>query len=115
MWKTVAARPTMEARDEQAVPDLEAGCDYLASLGCVDMKRVGALGYCMGGGTMLDWICGQTDRVKAAVAFCPTKIVPPQWRLDQSGALAHRRGAQSLLPARRAFRRGKDNAAVPPL
>ncbi|HEV2575014.1 MAG TPA: dienelactone hydrolase family protein [Beijerinckiaceae bacterium] len=70
------------ARDEQAVPDLEAGCDYLASLGCVDMKRVGALGYCMGGGTMLDWICGQTDRVKAAVAFYPTAIVPPQWRLD---------------------------------
>jgi carboxymethylenebutenolidase len=70
------------ARDEQAIPDLEAGCDYLEGLGIVDMARLGTLGYCMGGGTMLAWVCGQSTRIAAAVAFYPTAVVQPEWRLD---------------------------------
>jgi carboxymethylenebutenolidase len=68
--------------DEQSIPDLEAGCRYLEQSGLVDAGRIGAIGYCMGGGTMLAWIFGQTTRVKAAVAFYPTVVVPGPWRPD---------------------------------
>jgi carboxymethylenebutenolidase len=70
------------ARDEQALPDLDAGVAYLASLGTVDTERLGAIGYCLGGGTMLAWLCGHTSRVRAAVAFYPTAIVPAVYRPD---------------------------------
>lgn len=68
--------------DEQAIPDLESACRYLEQNGVDDVGRVGAIGYCMGGGTMLAWIFGQTTRIKAAVAFYPTVIVPGAWRPD---------------------------------
>jgi len=70
------------ARDEQAIPDCEAGLDYLLTREDVDGARVGTVGYCMGGGTMLAWVFGRTDKLKAAVGFYPNIIVFPQYRPD---------------------------------
>ena len=55
--------------DEQGVPDLQAACDYLAALPEVDEERIGAIGYCSGGGTLYAWICGNSRNLKAAVVF----------------------------------------------
>jgi len=61
-----ASRVTL---DEQTIPDLEAGARYLASLDEVDPQRIGAIGYCSGGGTLYGWVCGKSTNIKAAVVF----------------------------------------------
>lgn len=55
--------------DEQAIPDLEAGCTYLKTLPEVDAGRIAAIGYCSGGGTLYGWVCGQNKSLKCAVVY----------------------------------------------
>ena len=70
------------ARDEQSIPDCEAGFDYLLTREDVDKDRIGTVGYCMGGGTMLAWVFGITNKLKVAVGFYPNIIVFPEYRQD---------------------------------
>jgi carboxymethylenebutenolidase len=64
------------------VPDLQAACDYLAALPEVDRDRIGAVGYCSGGGTLYSWICGRSRNVKAAVVFYGAPSVQAEARTD---------------------------------
>lgn len=57
----------LASADEQAVPDCEAARQYLESRDDVDSNRIGAIGYCAGGGTLYGWICGNSHNVKCAV------------------------------------------------
>jgi carboxymethylenebutenolidase len=68
--------------DEQGVPDLQAACDYLAGLPEVDRERIGAIGYCSGGGTLYAWICGRSRNLKAAVVFYGAPTVQAEARAD---------------------------------
>lgn len=70
------------ARDEQSIPDCEAGVDYLLTRADVDGDRLGVVGYCMGGGTMLAWVFGRTQTFKAALGFYPNIIVFGEYRPD---------------------------------
>jgi len=70
------------ARDEQAIPDCDAGLSHLLGRDDVDPERLGTVGYCMGGGTMLAWVFGRTDRLGAAVGFYPNIVVFPEYRPD---------------------------------
>lgn len=78
------AKAFIAARDEQAIPDCDAGLDYLLTRDEVDPDRLGTVGYCMGGGTMLAWVFGRTDRLKVAVGYYPNIIVFPQYRRDNA-------------------------------
>ena len=50
------------------IPDLKAALTHLAGLPEVDPERVGAIGFCMGGGFAIAWAC--TDpRLKAIAPF----------------------------------------------
>jgi carboxymethylenebutenolidase len=54
--------------ERAGIPDLKAALTFLSALPEVDGDRVGAIGFCMGGGFALAWAC--TDqRLKAIAPF----------------------------------------------
>jgi len=53
----------------QAARDLGGAVDYLLSLDAVTSTQVGAVGFCMGGGFVLQLAAQQGDRVAAVVPF----------------------------------------------
>ena len=54
---------------EQAAHDLGGAVDYLLASEAVTSDRVGAVGFCMGGGFVLQLAAQQGDRIAAAVPF----------------------------------------------
>lgn len=68
--------------DEQGVRDSEAACRFLESLDEVAAGRIGAVGYCSGGGTLYSWVCGNSTNIKAAVAFYGTVVTGAESRAD---------------------------------
>lgn len=56
------------AVERPGIPDLRAALTYLAEMPEVDSQRIGAIGFCMGGGFAIAWAC--TDhRLKAIAPF----------------------------------------------
>lgn len=69
------------AKDETAVPDLEAALEYLTRLPRTDRNKIGALGYCLGGGTALVW-AARSDNLACAVILYALPIVPAAYSPD---------------------------------
>ncbi|SEG87826.1 carboxymethylenebutenolidase [Thermomonospora echinospora] len=112
------AKAFLAARDEQAVPDLDAGLDYLAGRGDVDASRVAVVGFCLGGGLALVWAT-RSDRLACAVplyglpelpaAYSPTGQV--RSRIDIADTVrcpvqAHFGGADEVIPLDQVARLG---------
>ncbi|WP_141585226.1 dienelactone hydrolase family protein [Actinomadura sp. WMMA1423] len=72
------AKAFLAARDERALPDLEAGLDYLAGRGDVDASRAAVVGFCLGGGLALAWAT-RTDRLACAVPLYGLPELPPSY------------------------------------
>ncbi|WP_445397931.1 dienelactone hydrolase family protein [Streptomyces sp. LE64] len=113
------AKAFLAARDEQAVPDLEAGLDHLAARGDVDTDRAAVVGFCLGGGLALVW-AAESDRLSCAVplygipelpaAYSPTGAV--RSRIDIADRVrcpvqAHFGGADSVIPLDQVERLGE--------
>lgn len=56
----------LTGRDPASITDLAAAMDYLVALPEIDPERVGAIGFCMGGGFAIAW--GRRDRRLRAIA-----------------------------------------------
>jgi carboxymethylenebutenolidase len=56
------------AVDRAGISDLKAALTYLAVVPEVDPLRIGAIGFCMGGGFAVAWACTD-DRLKAIAPF----------------------------------------------
>jgi len=54
--------------DRFGVPDLKAALAVLAEQPSVDSERLGAIGFCMGGGFAIAWACTD-DRLKAVAPY----------------------------------------------
>ena len=66
-----AGRLMQQLPVEQASRDLAGAVDYLLGRDEATGDRIGAVGFCMGGGFVLNLALQQPDRLAAAVAFYP--------------------------------------------
>ena len=57
------------------IDDLKSGLTFLAKLPQVDAQRMGAIGFCMGGGFAIAWACTDS-RLKAIAPFYATNPRP---------------------------------------
>jgi carboxymethylenebutenolidase len=71
----------LAAKDETAVPDLQAGLEYLKTLPRVASSRIAALGYCLGGGTALAWAARSKDLACAVILYA-IPILPAAYSPD---------------------------------
>jgi carboxymethylenebutenolidase len=99
-----AARLATELPVEQAARDLAGAVDFLLAHEAVTSERVGAVGFCMGGGFVLMLAAQQGDRIAAAVPFYGVGPgVPDQYRTvtaDIQGHYAERDGMYPVDQAR---------------
>lgn len=69
------------ARDEVVVPDCQAALAWLRMHPRVAPDRIGAIGYCLGGGTVLAW-AAQTKDLACAVVLYALPVVPAAYAPD---------------------------------
>jgi carboxymethylenebutenolidase len=100
----------LAARDSQAIPDLQAGLDFLKTLPEVDANRLGALGFCLGGGTVMVWGT-QTDDLKVIVSLYGIPILPPEY--SPTGREESRIPTLTKLRAPIQFHFGAEDEAIP--
>jgi carboxymethylenebutenolidase len=58
----------MGSVNRSGISDLKSGLTYLAKLRDIDPHRLGAIGFCMGGGFAIAWACTDS-RLKAIAPF----------------------------------------------
>ncbi|WP_166352455.1 dienelactone hydrolase family protein [Phytoactinopolyspora limicola] len=104
------AKAFLAARDEVVVPDLQAGLEFAAGLDEVDGARAGALGFCLGGGSVLVWAT-RTDDVRAVVSLYGIPVLPPEY--SPTGSARSRIPLLAELRAPVQFHFGGADEAIP--
>lgn len=62
-------------RDRFGIRDLSAALGYLSTMPAIDAARLGAIGFCLGGGLAIAWACTD-DRLQAIAPFYGTNPRP---------------------------------------
>ncbi|MFC4312294.1 dienelactone hydrolase family protein [Steroidobacter flavus] len=100
----------LAAKDETAVPDLQAGLEYLKTLPRVDARKIAALGYCLGGGTALAW-AAQSKDLACAVILYALPILPPAY--SPTGQARSRLGLAGHITCPLQLHFGDSDEAIP--
>lgn len=100
----------LAAPDDQAVADLQAGLDFLKQLPAVDPEKAAAVGFCLGGGTVLAWAT-RTDDLKGVVSLYGIPILPAEY--SPTGKPMSRIPLLKELKAPVQFHFGADDQAIP--
>ncbi|MCW5668768.1 MAG: dienelactone hydrolase family protein [Hydrogenophaga sp.] len=69
------------ARDETVVPDCQAALEWLRGHPRVAAQAIGAVGYCLGGGTVLAW-AAQTRDLACSVVLYALPVIPAAYTPD---------------------------------
>lgn len=100
----------LAARDDRAVPDLGAGLHFAQSLPFAEPGKAAAVGFCLGGGTVLAW-GAETDELSAVVSLYGIPTLPPEY--SPSGRAVPRIPLIRLLRAPVQFHYGAEDEAIP--
>ncbi|HEX6799553.1 MAG TPA: dienelactone hydrolase family protein [Ktedonobacterales bacterium] len=74
MWRLLASQ-IRNSPGSRGVSELRAALSYLAAQPEVDATRLGAVGFCLGGGYAIAWACGD-GRLKAIAPFYGMRTTP---------------------------------------
>jgi carboxymethylenebutenolidase len=74
MWRLMASQ-IRNSPQGRSVSELRAALSYLAAQPGVDDARLGAVGFCLGGGYAIAWACGD-ERLKAIAPFYGMRTTP---------------------------------------
>jgi carboxymethylenebutenolidase len=88
--------------EDQAARDLGGAVDYLLGLPAVTGEKVGAVGFCMGGGFVLALAAQQGDRIGAAVAYYGVGYVPQDFSTVSAAVLGHYGEQDQMYPVEQA-------------
>ncbi len=98
------------AKDETVVPDCQAALEWLRSQARVDPQRIGAVGYCLGGGTVLAWAAQSRDLACSVVLYA-LPVIPAAYTPD--GQPRSRIGLAPKLAAPMQLHFGESDEAIP--
>ncbi|MBO0731871.1 MAG: dienelactone hydrolase family protein [Acidimicrobiaceae bacterium] len=93
-----AGRLMQQLPVEQASRDLSGAVDYLLGREDTTGDRVGAVGFCMGGGFVLTLALQRADHVGAAVAFYPVGHNPSDFSGLKAGVQVHFGADDAFFP-----------------
>lgn len=95
-----AGQMLQELPVDQAVRDLAGAVDFLLGEDSVTSAKLGAVGYCMGGGFVLQLAAQQGDKIGAAVAFYGVgPAVPDQYGSVTAPIQGHYGEQDQMYPA----------------
>lgn len=93
-----AGRLMQELPPGRAARDLSGAVDYILGLEETTGDKVGAVGFCMGGGFVLALAAQRPDRVAAAVAFYPVGPTPEDLSGIAARVMVHVAEQDQFLP-----------------
>lgn len=93
-----AGRLMQELPVERAARDLRGAVDYLLSHEAVSGDRLGAVGFCMGGGFVLSLAAQEGERIAAAVPFYGVLQTEPDWSNLRARVQGHYGEQDSFVP-----------------
>jgi carboxymethylenebutenolidase len=97
-----AAELLQSLPEDQAARDLGGAVDYLLGLPAVTSDRVGAVGFCMGGGFVLALATQQGARLAAAVPFYSVGYVPQDFTAVTAAIQGHYGEQDQMYPVEQA-------------
>ena len=94
-----AGRLMQELPAERAAADLRGAVDFLVSHEAVTTEKVGAVGFCMGGGFVLSLAAQEGERVGAAVPFYGVLQAETDWSGLRAWVQGHYGEQDAFVPA----------------
>lgn len=94
-----AGRLMQELPAERAAADLAGAVDFLVSHEAVTTEKVGAVGFCMGGGFVLSLAAQEGERVGAAVPFYGVLQAETDWSGLRARVQGHYGEQDAFVPA----------------
>jgi carboxymethylenebutenolidase len=102
-----AGRLMQELPEDRAARDLGGAVDFLLGHEAVTGQRVGAVGFCMGGGFVVQLAAQQGDRIAAAVPFYGVLQSPVDVASIRAAVLGHYAETDDFAPPARALEMGQ--------
>ncbi len=101
-----AGRLMAELPEDRAARDLGGAVDFLLGHDAVTGQAVGTVGFCMGGGFVIQLAAQQGERIAAAVPFYGVIQTPPDFGAIKAAVLGHYAETDDFAPPKAALDMG---------